>query len=104
MNGGASMQGEKTGVAGSLESCDALVMVIISSEKEEIVIEIDSPSIASFGTEMKKAVIETLESLGISRGFVKIQDRGSLDCTLRARVETAARRALAGDVREKVNT
>ncbi|GAB1399581.1 hypothetical protein MASR1M66_10330 [Aminivibrio sp.] len=44
---------------------------------------------------MKSAVIETLCSLGVADALVKIQDRGSLDCTLRARVETAARRALA---------
>jgi len=98
------MNNERTGVSGSLESCDALVMVVFSPDCEGLEIEIDSPSIASFGEEMRKAVRETLESVGIFRGIVKIQDRGSLDCTLRARVETAARRALAGDVREKVNT
>ena len=93
---------EKTGVAGSLESCDALVMVILSPEREGIVIELESPSIASFGEEMRKAVRETLESSGVFRGFVKVQDRGSLDCTLRARTETAVRRALAVPDREKV--
>jgi len=98
------MNTERTGVSGSLESCDALVIVVLPSDSEGLEIEIDSPSIASFGEEMRKSVRETLESVGVFRGSVKIQDRGSLDCTLRARVETAARRALAGDVREKVNT
>ena len=93
---------EKTGVAGSLESCDALVMVVLSPEREGIRIELDSPSMASFGGEMREAVRETLESAGIVHCFVKVQDRGSLDCTLRARTETAARRALAVPDREKV--
>ncbi|MBL3539734.1 citrate lyase acyl carrier protein [Aminivibrio sp.] len=93
---------EKIGVAGSLESCDALVMVVLSPGREGIEIELDSPSIASFGEEMRKAVRETLESVGIVHGFVKVQDRGSLDCTLRARTEAAARRALAVPAGERV--
>ena len=102
MNGGGPMLLERTGVAGSLESCDALVMVILSPDREGVEIELESPSIASFGEEMKRAVIETLESLDVQHGYVKVQDRGSLDCTLRARTETAARRALAAPYGEKV--
>ncbi|MEA4880556.1 MAG: citrate lyase acyl carrier protein [Synergistaceae bacterium] len=86
---------ERRGQAGSLESCDALVIVELSEEKKGILLELDSPSLLSYEEAMKSAVIETLCSLGVADALVKIQDRGSLDCTLRARVETAARRALA---------
>ena len=86
---------ERRGQAGSLESCDALVIVELSDEKRGILLELDSPSLLSYEEDMKSAVIETLCSLGVADALVKIQDRGSLDCTLRARVETAARRALA---------
>ena len=86
---------EGRGQAGTLESCDALVIVELSEEKKGILLELDSPSLLSYEEAMKSAVIETLCSLGVADALVKIQDRGSLDCTLRARVETAARRALA---------
>lgn len=89
------MQDVITGVAGSLESCDALVMVMLSPERRGIELELDSPSMDAFGENMERAVRETLKSLGIDHGFVKVQDRGALDCTLRARTETATRRALA---------
>ena len=86
---------QRRGQAGSLESCDALVIVELSDQEKGLALEIDSPSILSYEGDMKKAVAETLFSLGVADAQVKIQDRGSLDCTLRARVETAARRALA---------
>ncbi|GAB1485258.1 citrate lyase acyl carrier protein [Aminivibrio sp.] len=86
---------DRRGQAGSLESCDALVVVELSDEKKGLLLELDSPSLLSYEEDMKSAVIETLCSLGVADALVKIQDRGSLDCTLRARVETAARRALA---------
>ena len=86
---------ERRGQAGSLESCDALVIVELSDEKRGILLELDSPSLLSYEEDMKKSVGETLSSLGVADALVKIQDRGSLDCTLRARVETAARRALS---------
>lgn len=86
---------QRRGQAGSLESCDALVIVELSDEKKGLILELDSPSLLSYEKNMKSAVIETLSSVGVTDALVKIQDRGSLDCTLRARVETAARRALA---------
>ncbi len=90
------MTSERTGIAGSLESCDALVMVILSSGTEAPEVEIDGPSLPAFGDSMKIAALETVRSLGITGCRIRVQDRGALDCTLRARVETAARRALAG--------
>ena len=86
---------ERRGQAGSLESCDALVIVELSDERKGLLLDLDSPSLLSYEEDMKNAVIETLSSLGVADALVKIQDRGSLDCTLRARVETAARRALS---------
>lgn len=88
------MEREVVGQAGSLESCDALVLVVLSPGKNEIVLEMDGPSLTSFATAMESAVKKTLLSLGVTEGVVKVRDRGALDCTLRARVETAARRAL----------
>lgn len=83
------------GQAGTLESCDALVMVILDAAASGVSIALDGPSVSAFEEEMRHAVEETLSSLKIVGASVTISERGALDCTLRARVETAARRALA---------
>jgi citrate lyase subunit gamma (acyl carrier protein) len=85
----------KVGQAGTLESCDALVIATIPSEGEGIEIQLDSPSLVSFEKEMRDAITGVLQELNVMCGVLKVQDRGALDCTLRARVETAVRRALA---------
>jgi citrate lyase subunit gamma (acyl carrier protein) len=89
------MSSKALGQAGTLESCDALVMVLLDAGKEGIVLEMDGPSLVSFEEDIRVAVSETLASLGISDAEVRLSERGALDCTLRARVEAAARRALA---------
>ncbi|NLB83992.1 MAG: citrate lyase acyl carrier protein [Synergistaceae bacterium] len=86
---------KRRGQAGSLESCDALVIVELSDDEKGLLLDLDSPSLLSYEEDMKNAVIDTLSSLGVADALVKVQDRGSLDCTLRARVETAVRRALS---------
>jgi citrate lyase subunit gamma (acyl carrier protein) len=44
---------------------------------------------------MRRVALETLCALGVTDADVVIRDRGALDCTLAARVETAVRRARA---------
>ncbi len=82
------------GQAGTLESCDTLVMVLLDDAAPGVSIAFDGPSVNAFEEEMRNAVEETLSSLKIVSASVTISERGALDCTLRARVETAARRAL----------
>lgn len=86
---------DKIGQAGTLESCDALVIAKIPPEGEGIEIHIDSPSLVSFEREMRESIIDVLRTMNIPCANLKIQDRGALDCTLRARVETALQRALS---------
>lgn len=83
------------GQAGTLESCDALVMVLLDVGTQGVSIVLDGPSVSAFEEEMRNSVAETLSTLKIVDASVTISERGALDCTLRARVETAARRALA---------
>ena len=88
------MKRDIVGIAGSLESSDVLALVDLSVEGDEIIIQMDGPSVTCFGHAIKKTVLEIMDSLHIERALVKVQERGALDCTLRARVEAAARRAL----------
>ncbi|RNC28508.1 MAG: Citrate lyase acyl carrier protein [Candidatus Dichloromethanomonas elyunquensis] len=79
--------------AGSLESNDIYVMVEPSSE-EGIVLELDSIVMRQFGRHIEAAIKETVTKLGIDNIRIVAKDRGALDFTIKARVETAVKRAL----------
>ena len=77
--------------AGTLESSD--VYVELAPREEGIELELESAVLAQFGGEIRAAVLETLSEQGIDRAWVRLVDKGALDCVIRARVETAAQRA-----------
>lgn len=81
----------KKAMAGTLESNDALVSV--EPIDSGIEIELTSPVEKQFGTQMRAVIRQTLEALEAEAVRVTVVDRGALDCTLRARVETALTRA-----------
>ena len=77
-------------VAGTLESSDIYVEVEPSDELE---LNIESVVLNQFGDEIRATILSVLEELGVTSGKVSVQDKGAIDCTIRARVETAVRRA-----------
>lgn len=79
-------------MAGTLESSDALVTVE-PAKAEENEVEIDSSVYAQFGEQIRQTAYDVLTKLTVSGAKVHIQDKGALDCTLRARIETALYRA-----------
>lgn len=81
----------RTAVAGSLESGDALIRVEAGNGTLEI--EVESIVKARFGRQIERAVRETLTELGVSDAFVQVQDKGAVECALKARAEAAALRA-----------
>jgi len=83
----------KIGQAGTLESSDVLIFVHFSPLQKGIKIELESPSEKCFGKIIIKKIEETLKLLGIENIYIKAQDRGALDCTICARLETAVKRA-----------
>ena len=84
------MRIEKDALAGTLESSDVLVKVAPSQQKE---ITISSTVMAQFGDQIKTVVEETLHKLGVESGEIVVEDKGALDCTIRARVQAAVLRA-----------
>lgn len=82
----------KISKAGTLESNDIYV-IIMPNEEGGIAIELESMVMKQFGAEIEKAIKETLEVLEVKDVIVKAQDKGALDYTIRARVETAVKRA-----------
>lgn len=87
----------KPAYAGTLESGDIYVRLAPASHPG-IEINLDSSVAYQFGSQIKRVIEETLNSLGISDAQVDATDKGALDCTIRARVTAAAVRATGKDV------
>ena len=85
----------KNAVAGTLESGDIMVQI---APGDGLQVELQSSVAAQFGRQIKALITETLTGLGIENAYVKATDKGALDCTIRARVTTAAVRATGKDV------
>lgn len=81
---------EKSAIAGTLESSDALVTV---EPGEDLEINISSSVLNQYGRQIRATVLETLERLEVKNGRVTIVDKGALECTLKARVECAVFRS-----------
>lgn len=85
------MNPSKVAVAGSLESSDVMVRVRPS---EELSVEIKSPVLEQYGAAIRQTVDEVLAERKVTAADIELVDRGALDCTIRARLETALERAL----------
>ena len=76
--------------AGTLESSD--VYVELAPAENGIEIDLNSVVQAQFGEDILRVVREVLADCGVENARVSVQDRGALDCVIRARVETAVYR------------
>ena len=81
----------KEAIAGTLESSDLLVKVG-PSDKGTRDIVIRSEVIKQFGKQIRQVVTDTLDKLSVSAGSIVIEDKGALDCVIRARVQAAVLR------------
>lgn len=84
------MEIKKAAVAGTLESSDAMVMV---EPSDKLSLVISSSVMNQYGRQIKLSVLETLERLDVKTGLITVNDKGALDCTLKARVECAVFRS-----------
>ena len=85
----------KNAMAGTLESVDILIQI---SPADSLEVELQSSVSAQFGRQIKAVITDTLRELGVEKAHVKATDKGALDCTIRARVTTAAVRSTGLDV------
>lgn len=76
----------KAAVAGTLESSDLMVKVSPSTGLEVV---ISSEVMRQFGRQIRLVVDETLNKLGVTDGTIVIEDKGALDCAIRARLQAA---------------
>lgn len=86
------MEIKKPAVAGTLESSDCQVTVEPGNGKVDFSLE--SAVIHQFGNQIKKVTLETLKDLGVDNVRISIVDKGALDCTIKARIESAVFRAV----------
>lgn len=84
----------KSATAGTLESCDAAVTVEAVAGPLEVVVE---SADKRFAPRVREVAAAVLSELGITSARVTIRDRSALDCTIRARVQTACLRAAGRD-------
>lgn len=83
---------KKPARAGTMESNDIYIMIQPCDEGNKI--QLESTVIKQFGKQIEKAIEETLAELGVKNAYIVAKDRGALDCTIRARIETAVMRAI----------
>jgi citrate lyase subunit gamma (acyl carrier protein) len=84
---------EKPAKAGTMESNDIYVM-IYPNEEGNVKIDLESIVIKQFGKKIEEEIRNTLKNLNIDSVYVVAKDRGALDYTIGARIETAVKRAL----------
>lgn len=79
--------------AGTLESSDIYVEIAPAPAGSGIVLHLTSVVMQQFGPEIEAVIRETLAGLGVEDAELTVSDRGAVDCTIRARVETAVCRS-----------
>lgn len=85
------MKINKSANCGTLQSND--VFIRIYPAEQGIEVNLTSSVMAQFGEQIEKVVRETLKELEVDACRLVVEDHGALDCTIKARVETAVKRA-----------
>ena len=85
------MSAHVSAVAGTLESNDILI-TISSAGGSANSVSLTSIVINQFGPAIRAVVDQCLEASGLSGVEVTVQDKGALECTIKARMETAIAR------------
>ncbi|NIY47729.1 citrate lyase acyl carrier protein [Cedecea colo] len=81
----------KEALAGTVESSDLLVR--ISPAEGEFSLVIHSEVQKQFGEQIRRVAQQTLQQLDVKEGIFVLEDKGALDCVIRARLQSAVLRA-----------
>ena len=69
------------------------MLVSLEPAAEGISIKVDSVVFKQWGDSIKALAADMLDKAGVREARLEIRDRGALECTLRARLETVLGRA-----------
>lgn len=83
---------EKKAFAGTMESSDIYVEIEPLPAGSGVELILTSVVYEQFGPEIEAVIRQTLKDLAVTDVKVTASDRGAVDCTIRARVETAVYR------------
>lgn len=83
----------KVAKAGTLESNDILIMVT-PNESGKIEVELESIVMQQFGDVIEQVILHKVKEMQVEGITIKAYDKGALDYTIGARVETAIKRAM----------
>lgn len=83
---------KKVGLAGTLESSD--IMITVRPGNGTVNIDLKSPVDLYYHDKIMKAMTDVIQEMGIQSIDVQANDHGALDCTIRARMATAIKRAV----------
>lgn len=83
---------KNSAVAGTLESSDVSIS-ISPNDNNEIELILKSSVEKQYGKQIRKVILHTLENLEVKSAVVNVNDKGAIDCVIKARVETAVLRA-----------
>lgn len=79
--------------AGTMQSSDMMVYV---EPADRLIIEIESTVIKQFEHLIRAQIEQQLTEMDITKGLIRVSDRGALDYAISARIETAVRRSMEG--------
>ncbi|MGR5360200.1 citrate lyase acyl carrier protein [Vibrio mediterranei] len=82
----------KPAFAGTLESSDLQVRISPNLEGD-IDIFLDSTVKKQFGKAIEALIHDVLKSMGVTSATLEVEDKGALDCVIKARVQAAVMRA-----------
>lgn len=80
--------------SGTFESSDVIVLIEPLSENSGRKIEISSSVMHQFGASFNRIVIEMLDQYELTDIHLIAKDKGALEPTIKARLETAIKRSL----------
>lgn len=83
------------GIAGKESQEDCMAKVELKTEGG-LEVRVNSKVVEIFGSLIEKAAIEAAEGMGIENAIIEVNDFGSLDFVIKARVKTAITRAWRG--------
>lgn len=88
-------------ISGTLESSDIQITIAKNGDKG-IVIDLESPVKHLFEEEILSTIMGVLAAHEIKNAKVRALDKGALDCTIAARVQTAIYRAVDQEINWEV--
>jgi len=87
------MKLKKEASAGTMDSCDINIR-LENNPLGQNEVHLKSVVEKQYGDHIKALIIEMIDKYGLEGVVVNAVDRGALDCTIKARVESAILRAL----------